>query len=310
MKPRLSRDTIRHALTGPSGSIRTPFHRDGRIDYRGLAKVIDANLAGGSRTALLTAGDSHYQCLTDREIADITRFTVRRVRGRAMVVAADRYYDTARAVAFARLLRGVGADLYMVMPPDWGHSVTPETLAAHYAAVARHIPVMMVTNIFVPRGIEFGLRALRRCLRQVPGIVAVKDDFCGQFGRRMTRLVHRHWAVWAGGLKRNHFALWPHGCDGYLSTLITFQPRVTAVYWAAVQDGNARRARQIIRSVEDPWLKFISGLPGGFDAGIHGMLEIYGLAKRWRRPPYYSLSDQELERLRRVLDQLGLAPGP
>jgi len=306
MRSAMNRDEIRAALTGPSGSIRTPFHRDGRVDFRGLANVIEANLAGGSGTALLTAGDSHYQCLRDQEIAEITKFTVKQVRRRAMVCAADRYYDTNRAVEFAKFARATGADLYMVMPPDWGHSMTPETLVAHYSAVAKHMPVMAVTNIFIPRGAAFGMAALKLCLEKGKGIVAVKDDFCGDFGRKMALLVSDRWAVWSGGLKQNHLDIHPYGCDGYLSTLVTFRPRVARDYWAAVQKGKIENARAIIRDVEIPWFDFIHALPGGFDAGIHGMLEIYGIAGRWRRKPYYSLSDTEMDKLRGCLKALGL----
>jgi 4-hydroxy-tetrahydrodipicolinate synthase len=302
----MNRDEIRAALTGPSGSIRTPFHRDGSVDFKGLANVIEANITGGSRTVLLTAGDSHYLCLSDQEIAEITKFTIKQVRGRAMVCAADRYYDTNRAVEFAKFARGAGADLCMVMPPDWGHSMTPETLVEHYAAVAKHMPVMVVTNIFIPRGAAFGMAALKLCLQKVKGIVAVKDDFCGDFGRKMALLVSDHWAVWSGGLKQNHLDIHPYGCDGYLSTLVTFRPKVAHDYWQAIQKADLSKARAVIRDVEIPWFDHISKLPGGFDAGIHGMLELYGIAKRWRRKPYYSLSDAEMGTLRACVKKLGL----
>ena len=47
-------------------------------------------------------------------------------------------------------------------------------------------------------------------------------------------------------------------------------------------------------------------LPGGFDAGIHGVLELAGICGRWRRPPYYSLSDAELEKLETELRNKGI----
>ena len=53
-------------------------------------------------------------------------------------------------------------------------------------------------------------------------------------------------------------------------------------------------------------MDYIMKLAGGFDAGFHGVLEICGIAKRWRRPPYYSLSDEEIERLAAFLR--GLPP--
>jgi hypothetical protein len=36
---------------------------------------------------------------------------------------------------------------------------------------------------------------------------------------------------------------------------------------------------------------------GGFDAAMHGAMELLGLCGRWRRKPYYSLSDAEMDRL-------------
>ena len=194
----------------------------------------------------------------------------------------------------------------MVLPPDWGLSTTTETLVGHYAAVAKHIPVMFVTGFLIPRGAAFGMRVLKLCLEKVRGIVAVKDDFCGDFGRKMALLVSDRWAVWSGGLKQNHLDVHPYGCDGYLSTFVTFRPSVTQDYWKAIQRGQLDKVRAVIRDVEVPWFDSIASLPGGFDAGMHGMLELYGLAKRWRRPPYYSLSDAEMAKLRSQLKKLRL----
>ena len=43
----------------------------------------------------------------------------------------------------ARFAAGAGADVLMVLPPDWDASTTPDMLAEHYGAVAAHIPVML-----------------------------------------------------------------------------------------------------------------------------------------------------------------------
>ncbi len=297
---------IRAALTGPNGSIRTPFLRDGSVDYKGLRAIIDRHIESKNGTILLTAGDSHYVSLTEKEIAEVTRVAVEHTAGRAMVVAADRYYSTEQAVEFAKFSKETGADVLMVMPPDWGHSTTPESLIEHYAAVARHIPVMVVTNIFIPRGFAFGMKTLQLALEQVPGIVAVKDDFCGDFGRKMALLVHDRWAVYSGGLKQNHLDIHPYGCDGYLSSFTTFVPRIADDYWKAIQSNDLPRVREIIRKYEIPWFDLIASFPGGFDAGIRGMLELYGLAGRWRRKPYHTLTDAEMDRLRNGLKDLSL----
>ncbi len=48
------------------------------------------------------------------------------------------------------------------------------------------------------------------------------------------------------------------------------------------------------------------GFTGGFDAALHGILELYGLAGRWRPGPYHSLTDAEMERLAGFLKSKGL----
>ncbi len=69
----ISRAEVRAALTGPIGSVRTPFRKDGSIDYHGLRRIVDFNIDAGSRTVLLTAGDSNYLLLSEAEIAQVTR---------------------------------------------------------------------------------------------------------------------------------------------------------------------------------------------------------------------------------------------
>ena len=69
----VSRAQVREALTGPVSSLKTPFKRDGAIDYQGLRKLIDGNLDGGSKSSLLTYGDSLFSLITDDEIADVTK---------------------------------------------------------------------------------------------------------------------------------------------------------------------------------------------------------------------------------------------
>jgi 4-hydroxy-tetrahydrodipicolinate synthase len=300
----MNRDEIRHHLTGPVASIRTPFQRDGSIDWGGLRNVIEFDIAAGSGTIILTAGDSHYFCLSDDEITELTRVTVTQVHRRAMVVAADRLHGTSRAVEFARFATGIGADVLMCLPPDWGGSCTPETLAEHYAEVAKVMPVMMVTNIFPARGTAFGIETIQRALDRSENVVAIKDDVCGEFGRRVSLLAHSRCAIFVSGSKENHLNSLPYGCDGHMSTFLTFKPEIARRYWKAIHASDLQAARGVIRDCDIPFFDLIKAMPGGYDAGIHGVLELFGLAKRWRRKPYHSLSDGELAKLADALKRL------
>ncbi len=302
----MNRDEVREHLTGPISSIATPFNQDGSVDYDGLRNEIDFVLAAGSKTVLLTVGDSHYICLSEEEIAEVTRVTCEHTAGRGMVVAADRWHSTARSIEFAGFARGLGADVLMVLPPNWGPSCTPETLAEHYGAVSQHMPVMIVTGVFVPQGADFGLEAIERTLDRYENVVAIKDDMCGDFARRLCLLAHERVAVFAGGQKVNHMNMWPYGCDGYMSTYIALKPEIAHDYWGAVQAKNLETIQRIIQDYDMPFFDTIMKLTGGWNAGVHGAMEVFGVAKRWRRKPYYSLNDEEMEGLAGFFREKGM----
>jgi 4-hydroxy-tetrahydrodipicolinate synthase len=304
----MDREEIRARLSGPVASIRTIFHPDGQIDWTGIRRQVDFVIEGGSRAVVLTYGDSLFTLLSDAEVAELTRVTAAQARGRAIVVAADRNWHTAQTVEFARFAAEAGADILMTMPPDWSASCTTETLVRHYAAVAEQMPVMVVTNVLIARGLYAALEIVERVRDTVPNVIAVKDDWNEEFGRRLSQSVHGRWAVIAGGQKQHHLNAYPYGCDAYLSTFMAFKPEIAREYWSAVQQGRVSEAARIVREVDVPLFDMLIALPGGFDAGIHGAMELFGVAQRWRRAPYYNLNDTEMEELRRFFGERGLLP--
>lgn len=295
---------IRAALSGPWPSIGTPFTRHGEIDYAALDRLLDFAIEEGkAKAVILTWGDSLYSLLTDDEIADLTKAVCRQVQGRAFVVAADNQWWTGKDVAFAKYCNEVGADMLMVLPPDWARSTTVDTLVDHYRRVAEHIPVMVVTNYLAARGLDFSLELCRRLCDEVPGVMALKDDVGGEFIRRVCLLAHDRWAISAGGMKQNHFQILPYGAVGYLSTFISFLPRIAWRYWNAIKTGDLATARDVICDYDIPLFDYLLKSEGSFDAAIHGVYEIFGLTTRHRRPPYHTLTDRQMEDLADFLKQ-------
>ena len=300
-----SRDEARDRMTGPVTSIHTPFLHDGEIDYDNLRGLIDRGISGGSTTMLLTYGDSLYSILTDDEVAEVTKVVAEHTAGRALVVAADRQWWTGKEIEFARYARGVGADVLMVLPPNWAASCTEQTFVDHYSAVSEEIPVMVVTNVFNTSPAT-GLQVLERLRDEVEGVVAVKDDLGGRFVNQMSILVHPTLAVVSGGQKKNHFDQVEYGCDGYLSTFVTFAPQVTQTYWRAVQEKDWEQALAIVTKYDMPYFDHIIAMTGGFDAGVYASYELFGLTGRWRRPPYHTATDEQVEALSALLTSLDL----
>jgi dihydrodipicolinate synthase/N-acetylneuraminate lyase len=287
---------IREALSGPVPSIATPFLQNGDIDYKSLAKMIDLYIQSRMKTILLTPGDSHYILLSDQEIAEVTKFVVDETAGRAMVIAADRHYATPQAVNFAKYTREIGADLYMPYPPDWVSSMTPETCSDHYAAIGEFMPIMMLFCPFKGEANAWNLFDLT--FEKTDALVALKDDVCGPISRKMCLRYNDRVAVISGGQKQNHLNILPYGCDGFLSTYASFLPEIAWKYWAAIEKNDIPAAIEIIEKYDMPYFDMILGMTGSFDTGIHAALEVFGLAERWRRQPYYSAGEAEMEQVR------------
>jgi len=301
----ISQEKVRHALTGPIMSLNTPFTCDGAIDYPAVRRIIDFTIAGGSKVVILTMGDGLFTVLTDQEVAELTKFVVEHVAGRAVVMAADRMWWTGKTVEFAQYCRDVKADMLMVQPPDWAGSCTADTVVEHYAAVSKHIPLMLVTAFLEKWPLPRTAELFEKLRDRVPNLLAVKDDICGELGRRLGLIGRDHWAMFTSGSKRVVLANRPYGYDGYMSTFISFKPEIAQDFWKAVVSNNEAKIIKTISEVDIPLWDFMEPAVGSFDAVIHGMLELRGLCKRWRRKPYYSLTDREMEILAQFLKTKG-----
>ena len=156
------RSELKRRFSGPVVSVRTPFNKNGSLDYRSLAVFIDRMIDSGAAAIVLTRGDSLFTILTDTEIGELTKKTVELTGGRVPVVAADNQWWTGKCIEVARFCREVGADLMMVANPDWAASSTSESLVAHYTAISAEMPVMILTAAFRDRPIPFGLEVIRR----------------------------------------------------------------------------------------------------------------------------------------------------
>jgi dihydrodipicolinate synthase/N-acetylneuraminate lyase len=220
-----------------------------------------------------------------------------------MVVAAGCWW-TGEAVRFAEYGRSLGVDLFMPLPPNWAGSCTEATLVEHFEQVARVMPVMLVTAI--GPGVSVPLGVVRTLQQRDTGIVAIKDDICGPYGRRLAALNAGRWAFLSGGRKENHLDQHPYGAHGYLSLYMRFKPAVAHRYWAAITAGDIPAAVAVINKFDIPFMDFCATNGVHFDAVVHGAMELAGLAQRWRRPPYSSLDDAQLEKLKAFLASLGL----
>lgn len=296
---------VRQALTAPVCSIPTPFTADGDIDYPAIAKMIDFQISAGFQMIFLTPGNSQYNCLRDKEIAELCRFAVKATNRRALTCVCNFNYGTKDTVEFGRFAKECGADLLLPFNPNWANSITQESIVAYYLAAAKVIPLML---IYPAMGtIPASTTVIEQAFELSGGrILAVKDDSCTAASRRMTWTLAERCAVFAGGQKQNFLNIQPYGATGFLSTIGMFKPEITWKFWKAMQTGDMKTAIDIIATIDIPLFDALLKCSGSFDAGIHAIMEMHGFGKRCRRAPYYDLTDAEMESLRGELAKINL----
>ena len=134
----------------------------------------------------------------------------------------------------------------------------------------------------------------------------------GASGPRIRRLIRpdqssvSRWTVFSAGGLRSHINMLHFGCDGLMDRHLNLAPWVTKRYWEAIQRQDFDDAMAVIEEIEIPLEEHLATYPGGRDASIHGLMELAGIGGRWRRKPYYSLSDSEMTRLGEFARQMKL----
>ena len=298
------RQQVRAALSGPVCSIPTPFLANDDIDYDTVAKMIDFQIEHGFGMIFLTPGNSQYNVLTDAEMLALGKFCVEYTRKRALVCVTEFGHTTRRMKELATALAAAGADLFLPFPAAWADSVPPENLAGYYLECAKIIPLLLIYPAAVSPTAAIGV--LDSVLKQTDRVMAVKDDCCNNVSRRMAMQFGERLAIFAGGQKQNFLNILPYGATGYLSTLGMFRPDISRAFYDACRRQDALEVRRIIRDYDIPYFDLLVKQPGGFDAGIHATMELFGFGTRYRRAPYGNLTDADMEIFQQGLRDLNL----
>lgn len=161
-------------FTGSGVAILTPMHQDGSIDYEGLGRLIDFQLAGGTDSIIICGTTGESSTMTDEEHVECISYTVDRVAGRVPVVAGAGSNDTAYAIWMSKEAEAAGADALLHVTPYY-NKCTQKGLVAHFSAIAdaTMLPIILY-NVPGRTGVNI-LPATYRELSQHPNIVATKE---------------------------------------------------------------------------------------------------------------------------------------
>ena len=266
----------------------SPIPSRGSLDVDGLRREIDHNIDAGSGVLLMTYWDGLHSVLSTAKSARSSRSVVARCtdgRWSSRPIAsggrARRSSSLVRARGRRRHADGAAADLC---------GIVTTRASSRTIARSRSTSPSWPSRALRPAA---GARPARHPDARRRSAECRRDQ--GRHRRRVrpTRRADRARALGRrpGGLKQDHLASIRTGATATCRGTCTSCRRSRTLTGARSRPGTSR-VGEIIRDYDYAWFDFSETLTGGFDAMYHGAQEIFGIAGRWRRSPYQSLTER------------------
>ncbi|MBI2191647.1 MAG: dihydrodipicolinate synthase family protein [Planctomycetes bacterium] len=153
--------------------IPTPFHDDGQVDFESLDALVDFAIAAGAAALCLPAFGSEFYKLTEAERGQIVERAVRRVRGRAPVVAVANHPSAREAARTARERQDQGADVICTLAPRT-FSLSEADLFRYFEVVCGAVTVPFLIQEFNPGGSTVGAAFVQKLHAAHPNFQYIK----------------------------------------------------------------------------------------------------------------------------------------
>jgi 4-hydroxy-tetrahydrodipicolinate synthase len=281
-------------------AIVTPFDKDGALDYdrfRALARhVIDSGADG--LVVAATTGES--PTLTDDEKLELWAASVEEVGERATVIASTGTYSTAHSVHLTEQAHELGVDGFLVVTPYYNKPPS-RGIVEHFKAISAasdkpiivyNIPQRVVVNIEPETMIE---------LAEIPTVKAVKQA-TEELDQAKRIVDETDLALYAGSDHLVYPFLKVGGVGGVVvyGNLVPGRVKEMIRLYSEGDTESARRIDDELKPLVDVLGVTINPIP------VKAALNLLGHEVGGLRLPLVEASDEELARIRSVLERAGL----
>lgn len=284
--------------TPPAGifpPVTTPFDpATGDVAPQQFRENLTRLLAAGVDGVVVSGSTGEAPLLDPDEQQHLVGLARETIQNGKWVIAGTGGESTRQTIAASKAAATAGANAVLVRPPSYfAAAVTPETLAAHYRAVADASPVpVIVYNI--PKYTHLALTpALLQQLTSHERIIGVKDSSGDPKNLAAYRDAVPQWAVLVGGASLLLTAL-ELGCQGGIIAVSCFAPELCVQLVREFEQGH-RAAAGALQERITPLDKEIVGKLG--PAGVKAAMDAVGLHGGPVRPPLTPLSAPDRERV-------------
>jgi 4-hydroxy-tetrahydrodipicolinate synthase len=293
-------------IKGSIVAIVTPMHADGSLDYPGLRKLIDWQIAEGTDGIVIVGTTGESATVDVEEHCALIKLAVEHANGRIPIIAGTGGNSTTETIALTRYAKQVGAAAALLVVPYYNRP-TQEGMYRHFKAIAEAVDLPIILYNVPGRTVADMSNDTVLRLAAIPNIVGLKDA-TGNIGRgaELLRLAPPSFAVYSGD-DPTAMALMFLGGAGNISVTANVAPRAMHELCVAAMNGDVAKAIAINNKVIPLHAKlFVEPNP----VPVKWAMAEMGLMPAGLRLPLAPLAAEFHDTVRAALREAGVLPQP
>lgn len=288
---------------GSGVAVVTPMHRDGKVDYKRFAELLEFQIANGTDAVIVCGTTGESSTLSHEEHLEVIRYCIETVAGRIPVVAGTGSNCTETAVYLSVEAEKAGADGLLLVSPYY-NKATQKGLYVHFKTVADSVKLpILLYNVPGRTGCNILPETIVSLCRDVENIVGVKEA-----SGNISQIAHL--AAIAGGdvdiYSGNDDQIVPImslGGIGVISVLANVAPAQTHEICRKFLDGDAAGScRMQLEAMELCNALFCEVNP----IPVKKALELMGMTEGGLRMPLTEMEPANVQRLEKAMKAYGL----
>lgn len=285
---------------GVGTAIVTPMNADGSINFEEFGRIIDFQADNGADAIIVCGTTGESATMTDEEHIETIRFCIKRVNGRIPVIAGAGSNDTAYAIELSKEAEKAGADALLQVTPYY-NKTSQRGLVKHFSAIADSVNIPIVLyNVPSRTGVSIGIDAYKE-LAQHPNIAAAKEA-SGNLDLMMQISAYTDLDIYSGNDDEALCCL-ALGGKGVISVTSNVCPREKHDEVMLFLDGKPAEALALqkkLLALDKALFMDVNPIP------VKEALNIMGFNAGECRLPLCSMTKEQTDKLRAVMEQLGL----
>ena len=293
---------MKKQINGVISALITPFTKKGEIEVDALRTItcylIEQNING--LCPLGTAGEAPKLNKEDRDL--IVKTVIDETKSIIPVIVGTGGTTTRDAISFTNSAKNLGASAALILPP-WFFTYNDETLVSHYETIAEKtdFPIILynlppLVGYSIPSDVVIKLS-------KIDNIIGIKDSSADMlYHQLLFNQTSKEFNVIQGygSLFLPSLIL---GGDTSLNGESNIVPNIIVEVLHNYQKGNYEKARENHFKLVDLGSVILSGT---FPTAIKEAMNMIGLPGGYSLPPVTPLSEEEKEKLKKVLTKIGL----